>query len=68
MPMLYETISLEGEKATHYKSPFGLDYALCGLSVDDDPIVNQSVREVKGWKASCQDCLAVVRFCSKLKS
>lgn len=56
----------EGETRQHAVSPLGSDYALCGLTLDDDPAVIRKIEERDG-AVTCEQCLTVIRFCKTIK-
>lgn len=58
--------TVEGETRQHAASPLGSDYALCGLTLDDDPTVIRKIEERDG-AVTCEQCLTVIRFCKTVK-
>ena len=47
----------------HLDSPLGIDYTLCGLSLDDDPKTTGPHEVVTASAVTCPDCIAVIKHC-----
>jgi len=58
--------TVEGETRQHVDHPYAVDYTLCGLSTDDDPLVIKAVERKEGG-ITCEQCRMVIHFCKKIR-
>ena len=56
----------DGDTRQHIEGPQGSDDALCGITLDSDPMVIES-HVVKEGKITCEACLNIIHFCKTLK-
>ena len=47
----------------HLDSPLGIDYTLCGLSLDDDPKTTGPHEYVQSAAVTCPSCMAIITHC-----
>lgn len=53
-------------KATHATNPSGLDYTLCGVTMDGDPSTAGSFEMIEEKYITCPDCVRIIKFCKTL--
>lgn len=63
---VFRITTVDGDMRQHARHPLGIDYTLCGTSLDDDPTVTRSIEEREG-SVTCEHCLAMVCFCKAIK-
>jgi len=47
----------------HLSSATGIDYTLCGLSLDDDPMTTGPHEIVSATSVTCPECIAIIKHC-----
>lgn len=57
--------TIDGQVRQHAEHPLGIDYALCGLSLDDDSRINKSV-ETREGRVTCEHCRIIINYCKLL--
>ena len=51
----------------HSDAAIGSDYTLCGVSLDHDEDTIGHHKIVERKKITCPDCVALIKFCQKIK-
>jgi len=56
-------VDVDCSAVLHLDSPLGIDYTLCGLSLDDDPKTTGSHEVVTASAVTCPYCNAIIKHC-----
>lgn len=51
---------------THAKNPSGLDYTLCGITMDGDPLTAGTFKIIEAKYVTCPDCVRIIKFSKTL--
>lgn len=55
----------DGETLQHVESPLGVDFTLCGLTLDDDTRTIKRIEDREG-RITCEHCRIIIDFCKSL--
>lgn len=54
------------DKGTHFISPIGSDFTLCGITLDGD-LKTSGGFSVTEKKINCINCISIIRFCKSVR-